>query len=179
MSDNLIEEFDDSQPHVTFYTDGEGRWLKRVWAAQCPETILFRDQCQGVSGHLGDHWCFRPDGSYHYKPHETDPKRQEVGCGTKPPGSSEYRSPLEMSRYRYSAHYEDSEVTEPSEIERLQLGDFASNESANLPCTENQIEELRKLGRLDSDERNLRRDRAKALKYRIKGFRWQVNNDRH
>lgn len=170
VSDELLEEFDESQPHVTFYTDGEGRWLKRVWAVQCSETILFRDRCQGVTGHLGDHWCFQPDGSYHYKPHETDPKRIEVGCGTNPPGSSDYRTPLEMSRYRHVANYKDSEVTEPSEIARLQRGEFAQHESANLPCTEEQLEELRKLGRLDSEARHLRRERAAALKYRIKDF---------
>jgi tRNA (cmo5U34)-methyltransferase len=170
VSDDLINDSDYDQPHVTFYTDGEGHWLKRVWAAQCPETILFREQCQGVAGHSGDHWCFRPDGSYHYKPHETDSKRKEVACGMIPPGSRGYRTPLEMSRYRYSAHYEDSDVSEPSEIARLERGDFAPNESANLPCTEEQIEELRKLGRLVSDERKLRRDRAAALKYRIKDF---------
>ena len=44
------------------------------------------------------------------------------------------------------------------------------DESANLPCTEEQLEELRKLGRLDSDARHLRRERAAALKYRIKDF---------
>ncbi len=96
-----------------------------------------------------------------------------------PPGSSEYRSPLEMCRFRYATHYEDSEVTDPSEIERLQLGDFASNESADLPCTEEQIEELRKLGRLDSDERNLRRDRAACTEIPNQGFQLQVINERH
>jgi tRNA (cmo5U34)-methyltransferase len=85
VSDDLIDDSDYVQPHVTFYMDGEGRWLKRVWAVQCPEAILFRE---------------RPDGSYHYKPHETDPKRKKVGCGMIPPGSSGYRTPLEMSRYR-------------------------------------------------------------------------------
>ena len=44
------------------------------------------------------------------------------------------------------------------------------DESANLPCTEEQLEELRKLGRLDSEARHLRRERAAALKYRIKDF---------
>lgn len=144
--------------------------MKRVWAVQCSETILLRDRCQGIAGHLGDHWCFRPDGSYHCKPHETDPKRLEVGCGTILPGSSDYRTPLEMSRYRHVAYYEDSEVTEPSEVARLQRGDFSPNESADLPCTEEQIEELRKLGRLDSDARQMRRERAASLKYRIKDF---------
>lgn len=170
MSEQFVDASDESQPHVTFYTDGKGHWLKRVWAVQCPETILFRDQCQGVAGHVGDHWCFRPDGAYHYKPHEADPIRKEVTCGTIPPGFSGYRTPLEMSRYQYAAHYEDSEVTEPSEIARLQRGDFASNESVNQPCTEEQIEELRYLGRLDSDERNQRRERAASLKYKLNDY---------
>ena len=169
-SNDMVEEFDDSLPHVTYYTDGKGSWLKRVWAVQCSETTLFREQCQGVAGHMGDHWCFRPDGSYLYKPHETDPQRKEIGCAIIPPGSSGYRTPLEMSRYRHGTFYEDSEVTEPSEIERLQRGEFAPNESANLPCTKEQIEGLRKLGRLDSDARELRRERAASLKYKIKDF---------
>lgn len=156
--------------HLTYYTDGEGRWWKRVWAVQCPEMIALRDQCQGVAGHLGEHWCFRPDGSYYYKPHETDLRRMEVGCGIIPPGSSEYRTPLEMSRYGYATHYEDSEVTDPSELARLQRGDFGPNESLDQACTKEQIEELRKLGRLDSDDRRLRRERAAALKYRVKDY---------
>jgi hypothetical protein len=43
-----------------------------------------------------------------------------------------------------------------AEIERLERGKFAPNESANLPCTEVQFEELRKLGRLESDEQRKR-----------------------
>lgn len=62
------------------------------------------------------------------------------------------------------------DLTESSEIEMLQRGEFAPNESVNLPCTEEQIEGLRKLGRLDSDARELRRARAVALKYQIKDF---------
>lgn len=170
MHDELLDEFDDAQPHVTYYTDGKGSWVKRVWGIQCPETILFRDRCQGVAGHLGDHWCYRPDGAYHYKPHETDPQRKEVACGTIPPGNSAYRTPLEMSRFRYLEYYDDSQVTDPVEIERLQRSEFAPNESADGPCSEEQIEELRKLGRLDSDDRRVRRDQTASLKYRVKDF---------
>ncbi|WP_235935362.1 class I SAM-dependent methyltransferase [Candidatus Laterigemmans baculatus] len=168
MNDDLFDDFDETQPHVTYYTDGEGRWLKRVWADQCRETILFRDRCQGVAGHSGDHWCFQLDGSYHYKPHEDDPKRKEVGCGTIPPGHTGYRTPLEMSRYRHLEFYEDLEVTDAAELERLQRGEFAANESIDAPCTEEQIEMLRKLGRLDSDERRERRERSRSLKYQPK-----------
>lgn len=175
LSDELSDvdirnDWDDSQPHVTFYTDGQGRWLKRVWAVQCSQEILILDRCQGVEGHTGDHWCYRPNGSYHYKPHESDPRRKEVGCGTIPPGNSGYRTPLEMSRHQYINFYEDTEVTDPAEIERLQQGKFGRNETWDAPCTEEQIEELRRLGRLDSDERKARRDRASSLKLRTKDF---------
>jgi len=175
MSDQLSElgirdDWDDSQPHVTFYTDAKGRWLKRVWAVQCSQSILIGNRCQGVEGHSGDHWCFQSDGSYHYKPHESDPRSKEVGCGTIPPGNSGYRTPLEMSRHRYMNFYEDTEVTDPAEIERLERGEFGGNETVDAPCTEEQIEELRKLGRLDSDERKARRDRASSLTLRTKDF---------
>ena len=155
---------------VTLYTDGKGRWLKRVWAAQCPEMILLNDQCQGVLGHQGDHWCFRPDGAYHFKPHESDPKREQIGCGTTPPGNAEYRTPLEMTRYHYLNHYEDAEVTDPSELERLERGEFESNENVDRPCTPEEMEQLRQLGRLETDDRLLRREYAAKIKYRPMDF---------
>jgi hypothetical protein len=33
------ETYVDPQPVVTLYTDGKGRWLKRVWGFQCPTPI--------------------------------------------------------------------------------------------------------------------------------------------
>ncbi len=119
---------------------------------------------------MGDHWCYRPDGAYHFKPHETDPRRKEIGCATIPPGNAGYRTPLEMSRYRHLACYEDSDVTEPDEIERLQRGDLNANESVDRPCTAEQIEELRTLGRLPADEQRARRARTAALAYRTTDF---------
>ncbi len=166
----IRDDWDDSQPHVTFYTDGQGRWLQRVWAVQCSQSILIRDRCQGVEGHTGDHWCYRPNGSYHYKPHESDPRRKETGCGTIPPGNSGYRTPPEMSWHEYHGFYEDTEVTDPVEIERLEEGKFGANESSSGPASEEDVEMLRKLGRLDSDERAARRERASAIKYRVKNF---------
>ncbi|XZE19481.1 class I SAM-dependent methyltransferase [Pirellulaceae bacterium SH449] len=168
--DDLELEWDETQPRITYYTDGNGRWLKRVWVVQCPETILFRDRCQGAVGHSGDHWCYRADGSYHYKPHASDPQSKRIGCGIIPPGNTGYRTPLEMSRKRYASFYEDSEVTDPKEIDRLTRGEFASHESADLPCTAEQIEMLRKLGRLESDEDLARRNRSASLKFQTKDF---------
>lgn len=164
------EKWDDSQPQVTFYTDGQGRWSKRVWAVQCSQSILIRDRCQGVEGHTGDHWCYRPNGSYHYKPHDSDPRRKETGCGMIPPGNSGYRTPLEMSRHHYMHHYVDTKVTDPAEIERLERGEFGANESSSGPASVEDVEMLRKLGRLDSDERKARRERASSLKLRTKDF---------
>jgi tRNA (cmo5U34)-methyltransferase len=171
------EHFDDSQPVVTLYTDGQGRWLKRVWGVQCPETILFNDRCQGVRGHAHDHWCFRPDGSYHFKPHQTDPRSEQIGCGTTPPGHAEYRSPLEMSRHRYLSHYEDTEVTDPDELARLERREFSPDEAVDRPCSDNEVEELRKLGRLESDDRRSRRERAAELKYKVGDFAAKSTGD--
>lgn len=122
--------------------------------------MLFRERCQGVAGHTGDHWCFRPDGSYHYRPHDADPTRKDIGCGTIPSGHADYRTPLEMSRYHYLEFYEDSEVTNADVIARLEREELLSNESLNMPCNEEQVEELRRLGRLETNHRRERRERA-------------------
>ena len=167
MSD---EPFDDSQPQVTLYTDGNGNWLKRLWGVQCPMTILFRERCQGVIGHQGDHWRFQSDGSYHYRPHESNPRGEQIGCGTTPPGHAEYRTPLEMSRYHYLKHYEDTQITDSVEISRLERGEFTANERVVRPCGDEEVEELRKHGRLEPGERRDRRQRASALKYRLTDF---------
>lgn len=166
----IRDDWDDSQPHVLFSTDGRGRWWKRVWAVQCSQSILIRERCQGAQGHDGDHWCFQSDGSYFYKPHASDPRSQETGCASIPPGSSGYRTPLEMSRHRYMKFYEDSEVTAPAEIERLERGELGGNESSTGPASDEDVEMLRRLGRLPSDERQARRDRASSLRLRTKDF---------
>jgi tRNA (cmo5U34)-methyltransferase len=161
---------DDSQPAVTYCTDGQGRWLKRVWGVQCPETILFGDRCQGVVGHDGDHWCFHPDGSYHYRPHDTDPRREHIGCATIPPGHAEYRTPLEMSRHRFLNFYEDVEITNAEAIARLERDDVGPEDVVHRPCTDDEIEHLRRLGRLESEDYRLRCERSAELAYRMKDF---------
>lgn len=163
-------ERDESEVNVVFYADGQGRWKKRTFAVQCSHDILLRDRCRGVEGHDGDHWCFHTDGTYKYAPHASDPRAKEIGCGMIPPGSSDYRTPLEMSRHDYSNCYEDTEVTLPAEIKRLEDGQFNSNETWTGPASDEEVEMLRKLGRLDSDERAARRERASALKLRTKDF---------
>ncbi|TWU39520.1 hypothetical protein Poly41_23750 [Novipirellula artificiosorum] len=171
------DTYDASQPEVTLYSDGKGRWLKRVWGVQCQEEILCNDRCQGVVGHQGDHWCFRPDGSYHFSPHDCDPRRKQIGCGTIPPGNSEYRTPLEMSRNHFLNFHEDTEITDAEEIARLERGDFKPEESFDRPCTEEEMEQLRQLGRLESDELTLRRERSAELRYKVKDFSAKSSTD--
>jgi tRNA (cmo5U34)-methyltransferase len=171
------EFYDDSRPVVTLYTDGKGRWLQRVWGIQCPETILLNDRCQGVVGHQGDHWCFGPDGSYHYRPHVSDPRRKNIGCGMISPDNAEYRTPLEMSRHRFLNFHEDAEITNADEIARFERGDFRPEESVNRPCTEQEMMQLRQLGRLESDDQALRRQRSVELEYQPKDLSSKSTTD--
>ena len=72
---------------IVFYTDGQGHWTKREYAKQCPETILM-DECQGVAGHEGNHWCYSSNGSYNWELNEEDSKNlgdmNTVGGSTPP-----------------------------------------------------------------------------------------------
>jgi hypothetical protein len=96
--------------------------------------------------------------------------RKHIGCGSVPPGNEEYRTPLEMSRYRFLNFHEDTEITDAEEIARLERGDFKPEENVDRPCTEEEMKQLRQLGRLESDEQWLRRERSAELKYRVNDF---------
>ena len=137
---------------VTFYFDGNDRWLRRDWAPQCSHKILHLRRCQGVDGHDGEHWCFAPNGSYHWSRDKDHPDYQQGASGMIPPTSAGYRSPLEMDPNYHRNHHEDHEVTDPEELARLNRGDFLPEESVDRPCTEEEVEMLRATGRLDDIE---------------------------
>jgi hypothetical protein len=141
---------DDLDSLITFYTDGQGRWLRREWAKQCPKHILLESRCQGVEGHEGDHWCFQPDGSYAWERDKNHPEYQRAACGFTPPQANGYRTPLEMSPHYYIQHFVDSEVTDPVEIARLESDDTRPNESIDRPCTSEEIERYGLKERIDS-----------------------------
>ena len=149
---NLDDEFPDTR--TTFYFDGKESWLRRDWAQQCSHKILLLRRCQGVEGHDGDHWCFSPNGSYHWSRDNDHPEYQRAASGMTPPTSEDYRTPLEMNSYYHLNHYEDHEVTDPEELDRLNRGDFRPEESVDRPCTEEEVEMLRAMGRLDNTESN-------------------------
>jgi len=153
MHDETDVDFDPAkdEPHVLYSTDGEGHWHRREWKRQCPEDVFMRGRCQGVEGHKGVHWSFNASGSFCYDDNDNDSTEQ--GCsGSVPPDHKHYRSPLEMSKYHYMGHYEDSEVTDPEEIARLERGDMKPGESVTRPCSKEDIDMLRAKGRLDYDK---------------------------
>ena len=110
------------KPSICYYTDGKGYWLRREWKRQCPEEVFLTGKCQGVEGHKGVHWCFSPDGSFHWEDNDADPKH-DGACGSIPPGHKKYRSPAQMAKQLFMNHYTDTNVTDPSIIARLEQDD--------------------------------------------------------
>ncbi len=110
------------KPHICYYTDGKGSWLRREWKRQCPEQVFLTAECQGVEGHQGVHWYFSPDGSFKWKDNDADPKYNGCG-GCTPPGHKEYRSPVQMAKHFFMNHYTDKTVTDPGIIAQLEQDD--------------------------------------------------------
>ena len=123
-------------------TDGEGRWWVTEWQPQCSVDVLFSDRCQGVVGHAGDHWCYREDGTYQWA-------REGAGGGWTPPGHRSWVSPVDKLREYHNAFHTTSEVTDPDLIAKLEAGEV--DDPITAPCTDEEIAELRKLGRLPDD----------------------------
>lgn len=124
--------------NITYYSDGKGNWTKITWSKQCPEKTIF-GKCQGVKGHKGDHWCYSPDGSYNYavqgklKPHET-------AGGMIPPNNEKWISPVNMNDKFYMNFHENSKVTDPELISRLNKGEMKKNESIDRPVDLNELD---------------------------------------
>jgi hypothetical protein len=118
--------------HVLYSTDGKGNWRKREWRQQCREHVFIYGQCQVVEGHKGVHWCYGPDGAFHW--HANKNERPKHGaCGSIPPGHKAYRTPLKMQRFHWRDHYFDSKVTDAKEIKRLEANKMRKGESINMP----------------------------------------------
>jgi tRNA (cmo5U34)-methyltransferase len=75
-----------------------------------------------------------------------------------------------MSRYSFLNYYKDMEIRNAEEIARLERGEFRSEENVDRPCTDEEMEQLRQLGRLESDDRRARRERSEELKYEVEDF---------
>ena len=130
-----MEDYEDpkhDKPHVSFSTDGRGKWWKTTYPRQCPEDVFTAGRCQGVEGHKGCHWRYGPSGELHYDDNDLDPS-----CGGSsgwiPPGHKEYKHPEEMQKLRYSEFRTTEEVTDPEELARLEQGNLRVGESSQGP----------------------------------------------
>jgi len=116
---------------VSYWTNGEGYWIRREWVDQCPETILITGKCQGVKGHKGEHWYYRPDGSYRWSDNKDNPKRG--GCsGMTPPGHKLYVSPVDKQPEFWGNNYTDKEITDSDLIARLENDDPPEGDDAGI-----------------------------------------------
>lgn len=108
------------EKNILYSTDGKGHWLRREWKCQCPQKVFLARKCQGVEGHKGDHWCYSPCGTYNWEHQEGEFEDDEGVAGSIPPEHKSYISPKKMAKLYYMAHFEDTEVTDPKIIARLE-----------------------------------------------------------
>ena len=131
--------------NITYYGNGKGRWLKRVWRCQCPKKVFFYGRCQGVRGHNGVHWRYAASGDFEWADNDQDPKQNDdKGCaGSIPPGNEGYPSPTKMQKRYYMSHNNDAEVTDPAVIEKLENGEPPEPDaSIDRPLTKEEVAEF-------------------------------------
>jgi hypothetical protein len=122
----------DDRPHVSFTTDGKGRWWKTVWQRQCPEGVFLAGRCQGVEGHKGVHWRYKPCGSLSYSDNANDPS-EHGSSGSIPPDHKRYKAPAELQHLYHMNFSETTEVTDSNEIARLERDEVRDGESLDRP----------------------------------------------
>lgn len=122
-----------------YSTDGQGRWWVTEHRPQCTKEIFLSDRCQGADGHEGDHWCYRSDGTYAWS-------QTGKGGGWTPPGHKNWVSPADKADAYYMSCPVTAEVIDCDLIVKLEAGDV--EDPITSPCTPEEVEELRRLGRL-------------------------------
>ena len=142
---------DNPQSSVGYRTDGQGRWWRTEVQPQCSDRDIFEPRCQGVWGHLGVHWSYKPDGSYAYWLNQSDPNSigEDIGAGWVPPDHESYIQPKDKRHDYYMSHHTSKEVQDPSVIQRLENED-PPEEGAFIdrPLSPEEIEYLRDNDRL-------------------------------
>lgn len=142
---------DPNEKRRLYSGDGNGKWYLREWKPRCTEDayLLGLSKCCGTQGHKGPHWAYGEEGSYHWNRNDSDPDSWEknTAAGSTPPGHPTWVSPVDKASDYYMDFFEDSEVTDPEVIRLIESGEI--RDAVTSPCTEEEIEELRRLGRLD------------------------------
>lgn len=160
-SDSEDEDIDKYSIDTTYSTNGDGIWHKHHTHPQCKYKMVLDGRCQGSAGHKGNHWLYKPDGSYAWHENSDDPDAnhfKNAVCGWSPPDCKGYVNPVDKFKEFFRFFCEDSTVTDPEKIQKLENGELEDGEKAfiNTPCTPEEIEWLKQSGRLaglpDDDE---------------------------
>ena len=134
------------KPSVRYITDGKGHWWRTETQPQCLEKDIFDLRCQGVWGHQGVHWAYRPDGSYAYWLNESDPDSidKDIGAGWVPPDQKSYIHPKDKREEYYINFHSTKEVVDAALIQRLENED-APEEDASIdrPLSSEEIKHLK------------------------------------
>lgn len=119
---------------VLFSRDDVGNWVKITWAKRCQERAYLSNQCQGVLGHAGRHWCYGEDGSYRWSRNKQEEPDSTIACGTVPPGHKLYVAPEAKIMQNYLNNYEKVEVTDQAEVDRLEKNEMRKGEAITRPA---------------------------------------------
>lgn len=138
------------KPSVFYATDGRGRWWRTETQAQCSDKDILCDlPCQGVFGHKGPHWAYKPNGSYAYWLNESDPDSIEadVGAGWTPPDHKSYIHPKDKSVECYTNFRSTEEVCDRGIIEKLENNDPPEEDAGiDRPLSAEEVERLKEDG---------------------------------
>ncbi len=139
------------KPTVGYTTDGEGRWWRTERQPQCSVEDIFGLNCQGVWGHRGVHWAYKPEGSYAYWKNESDPTSigENVGAGWTPPDHESYVNPKDKRTEYFGQFHSTIEITDPKLIQRLENDDTPEEDAfVDKPLSPEEIKRLEDEGRL-------------------------------
>lgn len=104
-----------------------------------------------MTGHVGCHWNYQLDGSYAYWKNDTDPSaiKENCACGSIPPESDSYVHPSSKAKENYLKFYTTEVVDDKNLKEKLEQGiPPEKNASFDRPCTVDEIEELKLMGKI-------------------------------
>ena len=134
---------------IIYRTDGKGNWWRTETQPQCSAEDLFGPQCQGVLGHLGVHWAYKPNGSYAYWLNESDPGsiEKDIGGGWIPPDNESYIHPKDKKE-EYYMHFHSTEKIEDAALIRMLESENAPEKNATIdrPLSHEEVKRLKSNG---------------------------------
>ena len=139
----------ENKPSVNYATDGRGRWWRTEIAPQCPDEDILCLRCQGVDGHKGVHWAYKPEGSYAYWLNNADPSsiEHDVGAGWIPPDHESYVHPVDKQKEYFMSFRQTIEIEDQKLIEKLENDETPeADASVDRPVTDEELAQLKDRG---------------------------------